>query len=1076
MKHFNNTILLIIFVNMVGIKASAYDFASRNDDGIIIYYNHMNNDRGTVEVTYQKKDSPTSSYSGNVVIPEYVGKYKVKYIGDYAFENCTNLNSITIPSSISYIGQKAFDGCIGLNSVIIYDIATWCNIYFSCSARMVNNKWHYYDYSNPLQYAHHLYINDQKVTDLVIPDTVKTIRSFTFNGCTLNSITIPNSVTSIEENAFLGCSINKVSLNCDKIETWFNRSNYNLYHSIKDIIIGDSVKSIGDNAFYGCSSLSSVIIGNSVTSIGQSAFAGCSSLSSVSFGNNVTTIGGSAFSHCSSLSSIILPNTVTNISSSAFWGTSWYDSQPDGLVYTGKIAYRYKGEMPENTKIVIKNGTTVIANSAFSSCKGLVSIEIPNSMKTIGSFAFYECTNLHSVYIDDLDSWWNIQVMGDYVFKYNYKYNISNDGHSYSSIDKDYSFHLFVKGKELHDLIVPNTVDTIRKGNFSNCILGSVTIPNHVKEIEEGAFIASEVSSLKINMQLRPNMDKIFGYMLQSIEIGNDVNSIPSSFYCTKYYEGGYLRSYQSHLQSITIGINVRKIAENAFSEPEHYKDTPAKILFLPNTFEVNKDGVYGRTWYTSDDYPLLSSMFEVDGIKYVPISLSERTCEAIDCNYSSSVKDVHIGDNVTYKGVSMRVVKINPYLFKGHNYIENLTIDLKKEIPHDAFNECINLKTAFISDNVTGIGSNAFYNCKNLITVSIGNGVDSLGYEIPVIGWGTFVGGEIFSGCNNLSTLNLSNGIRYIGYRTFHNCEALTTIKIPSSVTKISSDAFDGCKGLTSVHIDDMSAWCNISFSKLSSNPLVYAHRLYLRENEVKKDLVIPSNSVTRINKYAFAGLIDFTSLTIPPNVETIDDDAFYGCTNLASVTIEDGGPTNTLKLSSNCYGSSPVGGIYMGRNISFDGNSPFYQNNTLKYIVIGDKVTSIPDKAFSGCNSLNYVSIGASMKTIGQEAFTSVTELPNLICWAVNPPTCGSNALTDINKWTCRLQVPKQSLNLYKSADQWKDFLLVEDLTGIKGVHETAISNHYYDINGQFLLQPKRGVNIVKTSDGKTKKVVVK
>lgn len=132
-----------------------------------------------------------NNVSGDVVIPSEANAYKVTEIPDYAFYNCRDLNSITIPNSITSIGRYAFYNCEGLSAVYITDIAAWCNISFG---------------DNPLPYAHNLYLNGEKVTDLVIPDGVTNIGLRAFSGCNgLISITIPNSVTYINDDAFMDC-------------------------------------------------------------------------------------------------------------------------------------------------------------------------------------------------------------------------------------------------------------------------------------------------------------------------------------------------------------------------------------------------------------------------------------------------------------------------------------------------------------------------------------------------------------------------------------------------------------------------------------------------------------------------------------------------------------------------------------------------------------------------------------------------------------------------------------------------------------------------------------------------------
>ena len=201
----------------------------------------------------------------------------------------------------------------------------------------------------------------------------------------------------------------------------------------------------------------------------------------------------------------------------------------------------------------------------------------------------------------------------------------------------------------------------------------------------------------------------------------------------------------------------------------------------------------------------------------------------------------------------------------------------------------------------------------------------------------------------------------------------------------------------------------------------------------------------------------------------------------------------------------------MYIGRNISYStqsnkGYSPFYRNTSLrsvtitdketeispnefygctslKKVAIGDGVTTIGDWAFSGCSSLDYFAFGTKVKTIGKEAFSDCTTMTKLISKAITPPVCGDQALDDINKWSCTLQIPERTIDSYRAANQWKDFFFIEELaTGIKDImtedktSEDSENYIYYDLNGHQLLQPRKGVNIVKMSDGTTKKVVVK
>ena len=248
----------------------------------------------------------------------------VTSIGERTFYGCSGLTSIEIPNSIKSIGKNAFDECSGLTSVHISDIAAWCDIVFSPYDRYTTiGNYH----SNPLAYAHKLFLNGELVTDLVFPNGVTTISDAAFCGCSsLTSVTIPNNVTSIERSAFESCS------------------------SLTSVIIGNGVTSIGDYAFSYCRNLTSVKIGNSVTSIGLYAFKECTTLPSITIPNSVTDIGMAAFSDCTSLVSVTLPNSINSINVSVF------------------------DDCTSLSSITIPSSVTSIGQYAFAFCSGLTSI------------------------------------------------------------------------------------------------------------------------------------------------------------------------------------------------------------------------------------------------------------------------------------------------------------------------------------------------------------------------------------------------------------------------------------------------------------------------------------------------------------------------------------------------------------------------------------------------------------------------------------------------------------------------------------------------------------------------------
>ena len=256
------------------------------------------------------------------------------------------------------------------------------------------------------------------LTSMVLPNNITTIVSNAFYGCNkLGSVIIPDSVTSIGEYAFSNCT------------------------SLTSVTIPDSVTSIGEDTFSGCTSLTSVTIGKSVTSIGGGAFDGCSSLTSVIIPDSVTSIGSSAFNNCTALTSITIPDGVTSIGTYAFYGCRSLTSViiPDSVTSIGNFAFHncsslkaFHGEFASAdnrclvidgvlnsfapaglTEYTIPNSVTSIGEYAFSNCTSLTSVTIPDSVTSIGGSAFSHCTSLISVTIGK-----SVTSIGDYAFWY----------------------------------------------------------------------------------------------------------------------------------------------------------------------------------------------------------------------------------------------------------------------------------------------------------------------------------------------------------------------------------------------------------------------------------------------------------------------------------------------------------------------------------------------------------------------------------------------------------------------------------------------------------------------------------
>ena len=365
------------------------------------------------------------------------------------FNGCSSLTSINIPSSVTTIQSDGFKNCTSLTAVHITDIAAWCRISFS-------SRDNYQNSSNPLGYAHHLYLNGKEVTNLVIPADITSINNWAFRGCTgLTSVTIGNSVTSIGDHAFAYCH----GLTSVTIGNSVTSIGYEAFYGcdgLTSVTIPNSVTSIEACAFYGCDGLTSVTIPGSVTTIGTEAFAACDGLTSVSIGNGVTSIGWGAFRYCEVLTSVTIPNSVTSIKDNAFEGCTSLTSVtiPNGVTSIGESTFRNCSEL---TSVTIPNSVTSIGSSAFSFCRGLASVTIPGSVTSIGSSAFWYCRSLTSVTIPN----------------------------SVTSID----YGTFWGCSGLTSVTIGNNVTSIGERAFYECSgLSSVTIPSSVTSIGKEAF------------------------------------------------------------------------------------------------------------------------------------------------------------------------------------------------------------------------------------------------------------------------------------------------------------------------------------------------------------------------------------------------------------------------------------------------------------------------------------------------------------------------------------------------------------------------------------------------------------
>ena len=846
-------------------------------------------------------------------LTKYTIPNSVTSIGESAFQGCSNLTSITIPNSVTSIETWAFRSCKGLTNITIPNSVTSIGrgAFDSCSS----------------------------LTSINIPDKITSIESSVFSDCSnLTSVTIPDNVTSIGGYAFQRCS-NLTSINIPDGVTSIGQGIFSYCSSLKSITIPDRVTAIGDFVFFNCSSLESIYCKPTTPpTLGANVFrqvstsakiyvpaesvdayksaTGWSDYKSIIVGYTAIEPDNISIKYVTSNKRII-DNSAKN---SSWWSkvvSNTYDTEsnvgtlviPKGSSIGYNAFYNCIGllsiEIPDNMKgsidssafygctalksIIIGKNISYIGSSAFYNCNRLTNITIPSSVTSIGENAFSYCSNLASVYITDIAKWCAI------------KFDDNDSNPLY------YAHNLYLSGKLVTDLIIPDSVTSIEDYAFYRCSsLTSINITDGVTSIGRYAFYdCSSLTSVTIpDSVISIGEIAFFGCCnLTNINIPDGIISIGRSVFrdC-------------SSLTNVTIPNSVTSIGGSAFEG-------------CSSLTSVNiPDGV------TSIES---STFYGCSSLKSINIPDSVISIGNYAFNDCSSLTSITIGNHVTSIGDSV---------FNDCSNLTNITIpDSVTSIGDSAFNGCSSLTSITIPDSVISIGNYAFNDCSSLTSITIPDSVTEIGLwhafsgcssltSIAIPDSVTEIGGYAFCGCSSLTSINIPDNVTEIGDSAFSGCSSLTSINIPDSVTKIGDSAFMGCSGLRGVYITNIAKWCVINFRQnyvygySYSNPLYYAHNLYLN-GKLVTDLIIP-NGVTSIGDGTFCYCSNLTSVIIPDSVTTIGSSAFYNCSDLTSITIPD--------------------------SVTSIGVSAFYNCSSLTKITIGNHVTSIDEDAFSNCSNL--------------------------------------------------------------------------------------------------------------------------
>lgn len=673
----------------------------------------------------------------DVVIPGVYENKPVTRLGEKAFY-CSQITSITIPSTITRSGLYTFENCNSLTKVnFLGTIDDWVEIKFDSWA------------GNPINCSKSLHIQGTLLEEANITSASKITQGAFYYCASLKSVTISDSVKKLDASAFKGCT----SLQSVKIGNGVTEIPVDCFYnctSLSYLELGASLKSIKTNGFARCDEIKkvnflgtiddwaqietyyqhnsplysagdlyiqgSLLVEANITSaskVSAYAFEYCSSLKTVKLGNSIKSIGIQAFAFCTSLKSVEMPNSITSVEASAFAKCDALQGYTkNGLKYLGNstnnFLYLFGTENNKMTSATIADTCKFIGSDAFTNHKSLESVEIPNSVTDICSSAFIGCRSLESMDIPK-----SVTYIGDSAF---------------SGCDS------------ITTIEIPNTVTYLGDGAFASCDgLENITIPDSVTYL--GNYMFSGCG------------------LLTYVKIGNGVTSIG-----TRAFDDC------SSLETVELGNNVVMVARDAFD--------------YCNKFQFNvKDGVA----YLGNQANKYLYLFEVEDTSKTLIKVDDG-CIAIG---KDAFMNCYLLENVE---LPVGLKYINDTAFYSCDKLKSISIpNTVTYIGDGAFRFCSSLKSVDIPDSVTYLGNYVFDCCGSLESIEFSKNIKFIGEwmfedakltHVVIPDGVETIAHYAFYSCEKLESIVIPNSVTSIGEGAFMDfCTSLTTIIFKGTV-----------------------------------------------------------------------------------------------------------------------------------------------------------------------------------------------------------------------------------------------------------------------------------------------------
>ena len=915
-------------------------------------------------------------------------------VSDNAFKGYETITSVSFNSNCSYVGENAFNGCVSLVEInrdnkitkieysafadcsnLSYVDIPYCSDIQSDAFKGCSNLSSIGDFYVDFKVGASAFKNCEKLSDIKLENCTSIGENAFYDCSSIKEVTL-NKCSYIGESAFMNCTNlervyittpscslssnvfyiyddqNGVRINdnvcfyfsadvfekyeCDSNDsdnTWceykdnmakINSNTQIIYETIDNNKINLPELSNIDNDGYG-NKYGWICFNEDLVSLNDKIFKDSTTLKHLELPSSCEQIGEYEFSGCENLESIRIPDT-------------------NALKYIDQFAFQ---DCKKLSKFIIPDTNTDIVNSigegAFAGCESLIEFKIPYMVESIGEGAFAGCEKLEKIDVslaslDGKKIICNKTLICVLPSDNTRIYNISE-------IDKDITRlgeKCFYGNKNIRRVDIPSSIKSIGNNAFVGCT-NLCEVHFHCESLENLPTIGKALFSEKE----KDESESYFNPENENLKI-----FVPESFYDTLVSDSN--SNYQYYKDYIYPMPNDKEIiiycVDEGNSDEGNSELTQIGYIKINNT-----SGILNESWEKAEE-------IEKDKSHITMVIVGEGITEIGKSAFENF-------DNLNYIYLSDNITALNDRCFYN---CHNLT---KIHIPNggsniDNINHIKNNKGGSSSPSSVTFGTEVFYGCTNLaefdsyyegyvsndnrcyinnnsrlIFFAQGNlsNSDISEYTLPdVISIGSSVFKDVFKN-DKINKINISSETTYIGKSAFEGCSSISKICLHNKLETISKFAFNGCH-IENVYIDDIAAWCNISFENSTSNPLYNGCNLYLN-NKLVEELTIP-DSITKIGNFTFYNCSSLKSVNIPDSVNKIGDFAFKSCSNLTSITIPD--------------------------NVTTIGNSAFNNCSELKEISLPNKLTKIGISTFNGCKSMTLnTDIPTTVTFIGESAF---------------------------------------------------------------------------------------------------------